>query len=82
MQIRVAGIAVTNKSLMMTSAGTERTREAAMTIVLPFDVAPIEKLVLLFLIDAGAYIAQSMRVGIDEAMAGCDVTGRTDADQA
>jgi hypothetical protein len=82
MQIRVAGVSVTYKRFVMTSAGTKRTRETAMTIVLPSDMTAIEEGVLLSLVDACIHIAQRMSIGIDEAVARSDIAGRAYSDQA
>ena len=42
----------------------------------------LQKILLLFAIDAGRDVTERVSIGIDEPMAGCDVTRRSNSYQA
>ena len=78
----MTGVSVSDKRFVMAPAGAQRARPAGVAIVLTVDVAAIEKIGLLWLsIHAGLDIAERVRVGIDEAVAGRDIARGADAHQ-
>ena len=77
-QIRVAGIAVADECFVVASAGAQRSRKATAAIVFCADVAAGEKVALFGAIDAGRDVAERVRIGIDEAVAGRDIARRSD----
>ena len=50
-----------------------------MAVVLGVDISPGEEIVLLFPVNASGHVTQYMLVGVDEPMAGCDVSRRAHA---
>ena len=78
----MAGIAIADERLVMASTGAQRPRPALMAVVLGINISSCEEIILLLPVDAGGHVTQDMLIGIDEAMAGCNVPGRPDADHA
>ena len=69
----MAGIAIADERLVMASAGAERPRPALMAVVLGIDISSREEIILPVSVDAGGHVTQDMLIGIDEAVARCDV---------
>ena len=69
----MAGIAIADERLVMASTCAERPRPALMAVVLGIDISSREEINLPVSVDAGGHVTQDMLIGIDEAVARCDV---------
>ncbi len=69
----MAGIAIADERLVMASAGAQRPRPALMAVVFGVDISSSEEIILFFPVDAGGHVTQDMLIGVDKAVARCDV---------
>ena len=81
MQIRMTGVPITDKCLVMAAASAKRTGPAGVAIVLTVDVAAIQEVRLLGSIETSRDIAQRVRVRIDKPVTRRQVARGTYAHQ-
>src|SRR5262245_55887275 len=81
MQIRVAGVAISDKRLEVTATRAYRPSPARMALRLALDVASLQEVSLHIPVNTRRDMAEPVRVGIHEAMTRRDVAGRAYADE-
>src|SRR5260370_7801871 len=78
----MTGVAIAHESFVMTAASTERAGPAGVAIGFRLNVPAIQEVGLLLFVEPGCDVSEFVLIGIDEAMAGSDVAGRSDAQEA
>ena len=74
-EIRVAGVAIADKSLVMATTGTQRPCPATVAVVLAVDPALLQELAPLFHINTCIDMADDVVIRIDKTVARSDVAG-------
>src|SRR5271167_4385661 len=81
MQVGVTCVSIPDKSFVVATTRAQRAGPTAMTVVFGADVTPGQKIVLLLQVQTGRYMSKRVRIGIDKAVARCDIAGRSHAHQ-